>query len=292
MKAVSEPLRLNLTEIVRSRAGEKGKWIPGFLLRGLERIIRQDELNEMLRVAHPAVGSEFSQRILKYLNITLDVTGLDNLISSHEQSNTESGEAFVFASNHPLGGLDGIALVAVLGEAFGDDNLRVVVNDLLMNVTPLSNVFLPVNKYGKKGARESSLLLAEAMDERKQIVMFPAGLVSRLQAVPSDKHYDTIRDLAWKKSFVTKALEFGRRIVPVKFVGLNSMKFYRTARVRKKLGLKINIEQAFLPSEVCKSRGKHYEIKFGTPVDPALLIKEGKTVNEIVARIYEAVYSL
>ena len=269
-----QPQQLDLTQIIRQRVGgRKGKFIPGFLLHRLERLIRQDELNEMLRIGHPARGSEFSRRILQHLQISLTVNGLDKL---------EEGKAYVFASNHPLGGLDGISLVAVLGEHYGDRNLKVMVNDLLMNVDPLKDVFLPVNKFGAQG-RESSRLLNKAMEEGKQIVMFPAGLVSRL-------HKDnSIHDLEWQKSFVSKALEFHRDIVPVRFEGENSMKFYKTARWRKRVGLKINIEQALLPSEVCKSRGKSFTINFGKPVNPQTYREAGMTPKEIAAAIRKAV---
>lgn len=275
----TELLQLDLSKIIRERAGSKGKWIPGGLLHALERIIRQEELNEMLRVAHPATGSEFSQRILDHLDISVCVEDLEAL---------PADEKFIFASNHPLGGLDGIALVGVLGAKYGDDNVRVMVNDLLMNVTPLAEVFLPTNKFGKKGARESSRLLNEALEQGKQIVMFPAGLVSRIHG--KDGKDTVIRDLEWKKSFVTKALEFGRRIVPIRFEGLNSMKFYRTALRRKKLGLKINIEQALLPSEVCKSRGKNFKITFFPPVDPEEMQKGGKKPADIAADIRGLIY--
>lgn len=273
-----KPLQLDLSEIIKGRAGTKGKWIPGGVLRALERVIHQDELNEMLRVAHPHTGSAFSEKILEFLEIKVETEGLESLPAA-------DGSPLVFASNHPLGGLDGIALVAVLGAHYGDDNIRVMVNDLLMNVTPLSGVFLPINKYGKQGARESSRLLNESMEKGRHIVMFPAGLVSRLH--PGKE----IRDLQWKKTFVSKAIEFGREIVPVRFEGQNSMRFYRTAAWRKKLGLKINIEQALLPGEVCRSRGKAFKIKFGKKINPADLKAAGLTVSEIVERVYREVYS-
>lgn len=271
----SEPLQLNLTEIVKGRAGKKGKWIPRFLLRGLERVIHQEELNEMLRVGHPDEGFAFSKKILEYLDICVEVEGLSEL---------PEGESFIFASNHPLGGLDGITLVAILGEKYGDENLKVLVNDLLMNVTPLAKVFLPTNKFGKKGARESSLLLNEALGRGDQIVMFPAGLVSRLH--PGK----VIRDLEWRKSFVSKALEFDRRIVPVRFEGVNTMRFYRTAKWRKKLGLKVNIEQALLPGEVCRSRRKRFKVTFLPPVDPAEMKARGMKPADIAREIYNLVY--
>lgn len=271
------PLQLDLTQIVRSRVGgRKGKLIPGWLLHGLERVICQDELNEMLRVAHPHEGSVFSQKILEHLGIHLEVSGLDRL---------PDGKQYMFASNHPLGGLDGVAMVGVLGAKYGDGNIKVLVNDLLMNVTPLAGVFLPVNKFGKDGGRENTRLFNEALASGKQILMFPAGLVSRLH--PGD----VIKDLEWQKTFVTKALEFGMEIVPVRFHGENTMKFYKTARRRKRLGLKVNIEQALLPSEVCKSRGKSFRIDFKDPVDPAALRAEGLRPKEIAERIYAAVYA-
>ena len=268
-------LQLNLTQIVKSRAGRKGKWIPSFFLRGLERIIHQDDLNGMLRAAHPAEGSEFSHRILRHLNIGVSVSGIDSLPADGR---------YIFASNHPLGGLDGIALVAVIGQKFGDANIRVLVNDLLMNVTPLAGVFLPTNKFSTRGARESSRLLNEALQQGKQIVMFPAGLVSRLHP---DKQ---IRDLEWRKTFVTKALEYDRLIVPVRFEGLNSMRFYRMAKWRKKLGVKVNLEQVLLPGEVCRSRGKQFVIRFMAPVDPAAMIKAGSKPADIARAVYSMVY--
>lgn len=269
-------LQLNLTEIIRKRIHpSKRKLIPGFLLRGLERLIRQDELNEMLRAAHPATGSEFSRRILDHLDICLEVEGLENL---------EEGRQYIFASNHPLGGLDGIAIVAVLGKKFGDDGIKVLVNDLLMNVTPLAGVFLPVNKFGKSGGRDNTKKLNEALADGKQIVMFPAGLVSRLHKGGE------IKDLVWQKSFITKALEYKLEVVPMKFHGLNSMKFYKFARMRKRSGLKINIEQALLPGEVCKSRGKSFKIEFKTPVDVCKLKEEGKKPQEIAEIIRKKVY--
>lgn len=169
----------------------------------------------------------------------------------------------------------------MLGRKYGDDNLSVLVNDMLMNVTPLKRVFLPVNKYGAQG-RESARLIQEAYESGRQILMFPAGLVSRL-------HDDgVIRDLKWQKSFVVKALESGRRIVPVRFEGLNSRRFYELARLRKKLGIKVNLEQALLPSELCRSQGKRFKIKFFPPIDVAALRAAGSTPAQIADIVRKA----
>lgn len=267
-------LEINLTGIIRSRAGWKGRLLPRFLLGALERLICQRRLNEILREVWPAQGSDFARRIMEVQRISLSTQGLDRLPRE---------ESFIFACNHPLGGLDGICMVKVLGELFGDDNIRVMVNDMLMNVAPLAGVFLPVNKYGAQG-RRSARLLGEALQSGKQIVMFPAGLVSRL-------HDDGgIRDLEWQKSVIAKAIESGRRIVPVFFDGLNTSRFYRTALIRKKIGLKINIEQALLPSELCRAEGASYRIFFGSPLSAAEL--PGSSAKEKAAALRDRCYSL
>lgn len=266
-------MNIDLAGIVRSRLGSKGKMIPSFLFRPLEKIIRQDDLNAMLDAAGDAKGSEFSRLILKHLDIEVEVNGLENI---------PEGEKFVFASNHPLGGLDGIALVAILGEKYGDDMLRVPVNDLLLHVEPLREVFLPINKFGAQG-REAAEALNAAFEAGKQIMMFPAGLVSRL-------HPDgSIHDLLWQKTFVSKALEYGRRIIPIKFEALNSMRFYKAAKWRKKLGLKFNFEQILLPSELVNAGGSKFRITFLPPVDPADMRDRGHSPRAIALDIQRTI---
>ncbi|MDE6006640.1 MAG: 1-acyl-sn-glycerol-3-phosphate acyltransferase [Muribaculaceae bacterium] len=245
------PLEINLKKILRSRiSGMKGRLIPGFLISGLERLIHQDELNDVLRTTYPAVGTDFADGAYRFFDLSLEVEGLENI--------PDEGR-FIFASNHPLGGLDGIGLIKVLGARYGDDGLKFLVNDMLMNVEPLRPVFLPINKYGAQG-RAAARAIADAYASDVQILIFPAGLVSRLH--PDGK----IRDLEWQKSFVSKAIEYKRDIIPVRFEGRNRMSFYRLAKWRKKLGIKVNLEQAMLPAEVCASRGKAFKVTFGKPI--------------------------
>lgn len=256
--------QINLKEIFRSR----GVKIPGFVTSMLARLIHQRELNEILRHGDGCRGTAFADSVYDYLDLTIEAQGLDTLPPGR----------YVFASNHPLGGLDGIGLVKILGTKYGDENIRVLVNDMLMNVEPFRDVFLPVNKYGSQG-REAARAIADAYASDCQIVMFPAGLVSRL-------HPDgEIRDLEWQKSFVAKALESGRQIVPVRFEGLNRRRFYRLAKWRRKLGVKFNIEQVFLPAEVMAARGKHFRVIFSPPVSPLDLRSNGLTPAQIADKL-------
>lgn len=267
-----KPLRIDLKGILRARCGGRLP-VPGWLIGIAERMIRQEELNGILRRVHPAEGTAFAKAVLEDLGIKVDVVGLENV---------PDGARYIFASNHPLGGLDGIALTYVLGSRYGDEGIRFPVNDLLLNVTPLKRVFLPINKYGSQ-AREGVARLNEAYDSDRQMIYFPAGLVSRLQD-------GEIRDLEWKPTFVSKALSCGRDIVPVRFEGLNRPSFYRFAKWRKRLGIKFNIEQLLLPSELVKARGAHYRIVFGKPVSHQSMKDSGLTPAEIAGKIREMVY--
>lgn len=270
------PLQLDLDSILRRRASASAmRYIPRLATRLLERAICQEELNGILRRTYPRRGSAFSRAVLADLDITLQIDGADNI--------PQSGR-FIFASNHPLGGLDGIALIAVLGERYGDEGIRFLVNDMLMNIEPLADVFLPVNKYGSQGRRVAEAI-ADAYASDAQMLVFPAGLVSRLQ-------HGEVRDLEWQKAFIVKALEYERDIIPVRFEALNSMRFYRLARLRKRLGIKVNLEQAMLPSELVKARGRKFRIVFGKPIPVGRLRESGKSPRELAAAVKQIVYNL
>ncbi len=271
-------MNIDLHRILRERVGGwKGKLIPGCLISALERMVHQRELNEVLDSVRPAQGTEFARKTYDYFDLTLESRGEENI--------PDEGR-FIFASNHPLGGLDGIGLIKVLGRRYGDDGLRFLVNDMLMNVEPLRPVFLPINKYGSQG-RAAASAIASAYASDVQMLIFPAGLVSRLQPGGA------IEDLTWQKSFVQKAVEYRRDIIPVRFEGRNRMRFYRTARWRKRLGLKVNIEQAMLPAELCASRGKKFRVTFGRPIgwqEISARLSDGETPAQIAASIRSLIY--
>lgn len=268
------PLHIDLKAIFRSRGGAAAR-CPAWCVAILEKLIHQSELNAILDHAWPHEGAEFSRAVLSHLDIRMETEGLDNI---------PSGKRLIFAGNHPLGGLDGISIIAVLGSRFGDDNFRFLVNDMLMNVEPLRSVFLPINKYGSQG-REAARLINECYASQRQMAIFPAGLVSR-------KSPDGITDLQWQKAFVVKAAEYGRLIVPMYFDGLNRPLFYNLARWRKRIGIKINLEQAMLPAELCAARGKRFRLIFGKPIDPAQLAAKCASPLEQAAEVKKSVYAL
>lgn len=275
--SASTLLQINLQQIIHDRMPLKvRRFIPRMLVRYLERLVCQRELNGILARTYPAEGVAFADAALRDLNITVLTRGLENIPSQGR---------FIFASNHPLGGLDGIALISVLGNIYGPEGIRFPVNDLLMNVRPLQGVFIPINKFGRQG-KKAAASLSEVYDSDYQVLYFPAGLVSRLGKG------GRIADLEWKKSFVTHAIRSHRDIIPVYFSGRNSMRFYRTARLRSRLHVPFNFEQVLLPSELVKAAGSTYTVTFGAPVTHARLRDSGLSPTQLAADIRNIVYSL
>ena len=172
---------------------------------------------------------------------------------------------YLFAANHPFGGMDGMMLADKLIDRFGD--ARVVVNDLLMHLEPLRPLWIPVNKHGSQSTAYARKFDEEFFGERP-ILTFPAGLCSRCIG-------GEVTDLPWKTNFLKKAYASQREIVPVFVEGRLSNFFYRVARLRVMLGLKLNIEMLWLPDEMFSQKGRHFRIFVGDPIPVSELQRYG-----------------
>lgn len=246
------PIKIDIRAVLNERLGSSSIVIPKFLIHKLEKLIHQDELNALLQNNFPSEGAEFCKGVLDDLNVKVSVVNANRLPAPENRR-------VIIASNHPLGGLDGMALIHFFTEYYNCEP-HFIVNDLLMAVKPLNSVFLPINKHGSQ-SRLSILNIDHVMAQDTPVIIFPAGLVSRQK-----KRGGVIADLEWKKMFINKAKDFQRDIIPLFFDGENSEKFYSFARRREKTGLKFNIEMALLPGEVFKSRGKTFHINCGKTI--------------------------
>ena len=240
--------QIDIKQVLRQKAPSAARKIPGFMVDYLIRTVHQDELNEILRRYHDKDGVAFMQELIGYFDLNLELVNEENIPAEGR---------YIFASNHPLGGLDGICLSAIIGGRF-DGKIRYLVNDLLLYLSNLRSIFVPINKHGAQGKKNAELI-EKAYASDNQIITFPAGLCSR-------KQNGKIQDTEWKKSFIQKAVEYRRDIVPVFFEGRNSNFFYRLANMRKALGIKMNYEMIYLPDEMFKSKHKTYSIHFGKPI--------------------------
>lgn len=267
-----ELVKIDVDKVLRTRLPKHYRYIPRFLVRWLERAICQDRLNTILEKMADKNSVDAATVALDEMGITVNASGLDDLPQGR----------YMFVSNHPLGGLDGLALISLLGNRY-ERNIKFLVNDLLMAVTPLRGVFLPVNKYGRQ-SREAANEIDVALSSDNQIITFPAGLCSRMQPDGS------IADLPWQKAAVVHAVNYQRDIVPIYFDARNSSFFYRFAKWRKRLGIKFNIELIFLPKEMLKQSGSTLHFVVGKPIAWSSL--DANAPKREAARLRDIVYSM
>lgn len=265
--------QIDIKQVLRQKAPSVARKIPGFMVDYLIRTVHQDELNEILRRYHDKDGVAFMQELIGYFDLNLELVNEENIPAEGR---------YIFASNHPLGGLDGICLSAIIGGRF-DGKIRYLVNDLLLYLSNLRSIFVPINKHGAQGKKNAELI-EKAYASDNQIITFPAGLCSR-------KQNGKIQDTEWKKSFIQKAVEYRRDIVPVFFEGRNSNFYYRLANMRKALGIKMNYEMIYLPDEMFKSKHKTYSIHFGKPI-PWQTFDSSRKPAEWAEWVKEIVYNL
>lgn len=238
---------LDIEKAIRDKNPRLLKLMPRFLLRYMKRIIHQDDMNQIIDNAEDKEGLLFIKSCFHDMGISYEVEGEENILPSGR---------FIFISNHPLGGLDGMVLIDVIGKHYPD--VKFVVNDLLMNIKKLQPVFVPVNKHGRQSS-EYAKILDETYASKTQVLYFPAGLCSR-------KIKGKIVDLEWKKSIVVKAIKYQRDIIPIFFEGRNSNFFYNLSNFRKAIGIKANIEMFYLVNEMFKQSNKKLKLKIGKPI--------------------------
>jgi len=271
--------RVDIDAILRDKAGAKAKYVPGFVVAWLKKILHQDQVNEFLTGrAAGKFGVDFLDECVDYLEMDMDVRGLDELPSN------EGGRYFTIVSNHPLGGEDGVALGKLICHKY-DSQMYYLVNDLLMNLKGLAPLCIPINKTGAQ-SRNFPQMVESAFQSEKNVLMFPAGLCSR------KRDDGSIRDLPWKKTFITKSVQYHRDVIPVHFSGQNSERFYNIARWCKRLNLKFNVAMLFLVDEMYKNVGKHFTVTFGQPIPWQTFTDKSKTPAQWAQWVQDRVYEL
>ena len=266
---------IDIDHILKDKMGAKAKWIPGFLVSWLKKIIHQDQVNAFLWESRDKTGTDWLEECVRYLKMTLVVKGKENLPDPND------GRLYTFVSNHPLGGEDGVALGAIIGRHY-DSRFRYLVNDLLMNLPGLAPLCIPINKTGHQ-ARNFPALVKAGFESPNHMLMYPAGLCSR-------KKNGVIRDIPWTKTFITKSVEYHRDVVPIHFSGQNSNFFYRLANFSDRF-LPFNLAMIFLVDEMYKNVNKTFEVTIGKPI-PWQTFDKSKTPMEWAKFVKDKVYEL
>ena len=263
---------IDIKQVFYEKNPSVARYIPGFIFRYLKRIIHEQFVNEFLKKHGTKLNIDFINAAMEDFNVNLSIEGIENL--------PETGR-LLFVSNHPLGGFDGLLLAKTIYQKYG--NTKVLVNDILMNITNVRGMFIPINKHGRQAA-DFARTINETYASDEQLISFPAGLVSR-------KIKGQIMDLEWQKSFIQKSAQYKRTIIPSFVTGHNSKFFYRLSNIRKALGIKANIEMLYLADETYKHRNKNFTIKFGKPI-PYETFDTSKRPKEWAKWVKEQVYAL
>ncbi len=263
-------LNIDIRELIAAKNPELAGKIPGTFVRMLERLLHVREINGILSRGADLDGVDFIEQAMEDFGVEIRISGAENL----------SGlERPVIVSNHPLGGMDGMALLALMSRYFPE--VRVLVNDFLLAIPNLRGLFVPVNKLGDN--RRHQQRYRELYASPAAILHFPAGLCSRRKG-------GVIKDLPWNRSYVRLARDNNRPVVPVFFSGSNRKFFYDVANLRRWFGIGFNIEMLFLADEMFRQKGQVLEARVGNAVSPSELRTGG--VNEWNRRIRRRVYDL
>ncbi len=263
---------IDIEKVIASKNPTLLKYLPSFILTYLKKILHEKSINAILFRNRDKMGIDFATTILN------EFQAKRNVINPHLIPRTGR---YIIVSNHPLGGIDGMALISEVGKIRKD--IVFPVNDLLLFLPNLKPIFIPVNKVGSNTAQNVKIF-HDTFSSEKLILYFPAGLCSR-------KISGKIIDLEWKKTFVAKAKEFQRDVIPVFIEGRNTNFFYNLSNIRKKLGIKANIEMLYLVDEMFKQKGKSINIIFGEPI-PYTTFDKSKSDRQWAEHMKQVVYDL
>ena len=290
-------MQFDIRAILKSKAPKAH--VPGFLIRYLERITHIKQMNAFLRKYPDLKGYDFIRLVVsEELGCTASIDGTENIPAD--------GRPVIFVSNHPLGGLDGMIIAQMIHDTRSnspkdgltaqrsnsetvrqaeDRSLKVIVNELLMYMEPINELWAPVNKVGHL-TREQAQTMQRRWESETDVLTFPAGACSRLQRINGRWQ---IADLEWQKNFIQRAREYQRDIVPIRFEGRNSRFFYTLALIRKCLHIKLNIEMLYLVDEMYGAHGKHFKVHVLPPI-PYTTFDNSKTPKEWAQYVKSIVY--
>lgn len=264
--------KIDIREVFLSKNPRLAPYIPGFIYSYLKRILHIDFINGILESHGNKKDLEFVNAIKEEFNITTEIIGFENI---------PVDKKLIVVANHPLGGFDGTILLSLLGEKFS--GVKSLTNDILMNIPNMEGIFVAVNKHGKQ-SKEVARIIDDVFKSKYPVLIFPAGLVSR-------KKKGVIRDLVWKKNFITKAKAYQRDVVPVHVSGRCTNFFYNLSNFRKFLGIKANLEMFFLADETYKHRNEHIRVVFGKSIPYQSFTSESKP-DKWADRMQDLVYRL
>jgi putative hemolysin len=263
---------IDIEKVIRNSESKFVKSLPLFVIRFIKRVVHQDEMNDCIYQNRNKTGVPFVNDVLKFWNVKVIIKGGENVPAAGR---------FVFVANHPVGAMDALSFLSTIYSFFPD--VISPSNQLLTYIPNLKPLMIGVNVFGTN-TKDTVGKLNELFESDSQIMIFPAGTVSR-------RSRGVISDITWQKTFVTKAVQFKRDIIPVHISGRNSNLFYFVANMRKLLKIKMAVEIILLPRDMMRQRNSNVTLTIGKTIPFRSLSKEFSH-NEWAQKIKSVVYNI
>jgi len=244
--------------------------VRNFCVYLLKKILHQEEINNFLTHGEAYKGFDFVEAVLEYFNFGYTV-------SNKDKANIPSSGRVIIIANHPLGALDALALIALVKEVRSD--IKILANDVLMQIEPLNMLLIPIDNLGGNTARDSLKKVYDALERDEALIVFPSGEVSRAQPTG-------IKDTKWKKGFLKFAQKSNSPILPVFIDAKNSPTFYTLSLINKK------ISTFLLASEMFKKRSKVINFKIGEMIAYKTLQSSGFSDTVLINLLKKHLYKI
>jgi len=223
-------------------------FIQNYLIILVEKLLKIQEINKFLKLAADKKNIGFIDLLFDYLDVKIKY-------DEDDLKNIPNNGPVIITANHPSGGLDGLALLSVIGKRRPD--IKVVANDLLSNIDNLQDIFLPIDLYSNSPQKEKLSAIMQHIKSGKSVLFFPAAKVSR-------KINGEIIDLPWTLGAFKLARKFSSAILPIHIKAQNSKLFYFI------LSLKDSLAPLLLPREMFAQKGKTIHLSFGKIIQPKI----------------------
>ncbi|WP_192456527.1 lysophospholipid acyltransferase family protein [Musicola keenii] len=236
----------------------------------LSALLFETEMQDFAQRYPHLKGLDLVEQILDYFHLNCEMT--DGALE-----NIPSRGPVVLVSNHPIGSLDGLALLRAVATVRPD--VRIVASQLLSYVEPLKKLFFAVDNFSNRTRRQQITAIQEHLSNDGAVILFPAGEVSRMSL-------KGIRDSHWHSGFIRLAAKARAPIVPIHVSGRNSNLFYLSSLIYRPLSTLLLVREMF------RQQGNRLRIRIGAQIPYATWSQGEWSPNDLAARFRRHVYRL